>query len=147
MFFALTGKILHEHITGALPWMPRRAAAVIADRSIDWWLMSEDSPLPQNRVVLTHGGGVRLEWRPTSVRRHRRLVFATARMMRRAGYPLVVWKHFGIDTNAHQSGTMRIGDDPRTSVLDPLCRPHELDNVHVVEIGRASCRERVSCCV
>ncbi|MGV1049656.1 MAG: GMC oxidoreductase [Solirubrobacterales bacterium] len=131
-----TGKVLHEHITGSLPWVPRRFAKGVASHSIDWWLMTEDTPLPENRVVLAPGGGIRLEWRPTSVRRHRKLVFSTARMMRRAGYPLVVWKHFGLDTNAHQSGTMRIGADPAKSVLDPLCRPHDLDNVHLVD---ASC--------
>jgi choline dehydrogenase-like flavoprotein len=128
-----TGKVLHEHITGSLAWVPRWFAKRVAAHSIDWWLMTEDCPLPENRVLLAPGGGIRLEWRPTSVRRHRKLVWKTGLMMRRAGYPLVVWKHFGLDTNAHQSGTMRMGTDPATSVLDPLCRPHDLDNVHVVD--------------
>jgi len=95
--------------------------------------MTEDTPLAENRVILAPGGGIRLEWRPTSVRRHRKLVRATAKMMRRAGYPFVVWKHFGLATNAHQSGTMRMGDNPETSVVDTLCRPHDLENVHVVD--------------
>jgi choline dehydrogenase-like flavoprotein len=128
-----TGKVLREHITGALPWVPRRLASEVAGHSIDWWLMTEDCPLPENRVVLASGGGIRLEWKPTSVGRHRKLVRETRRMMRRAGYPVTVWKHFGLDTNAHQSGTMRMGTDPSTSVLDPLCRPHDLDNVAVVD--------------
>jgi choline dehydrogenase-like flavoprotein len=128
-----TGKVLHEHITGSLPWVPTRFAKFVASHSIDWWLMTEDCPLPENRIVLAPGGGIRLEYRPTSVRRHRKLVWKTAMMMRRAGYPLAVWKHFGIDTNAHQASTMRMGSDPRTSVLDPLCRPHDLENVHVVD--------------
>jgi choline dehydrogenase-like flavoprotein len=129
----MTGKVLPEHITGSLPWVPRWFASRVASHSMDWWLMTEDTPLAENRVVLAPGGGIRLEWRPTSVRRHRKLVRATAKMMRRAGYPLVVWKHFGLDTNAHQSGTMRMGDKPETSVVDTLCRPHDLENVHVVD--------------
>ena len=128
-----SGKALHQHITGSLPWVPGWFAKRVSDHSIDWWLMTEDCPLPQNRVVLAPGGGIRLEWRPTSVRRHRKLVRATAKVMRRAGYPFVVWKHFGLDTNAHQSGTMRMGTDPSASVLDTLCRPHDLENVHVVD--------------
>lgn len=128
-----TGKVLHEHITGAMPWVPKGIASFAAKRSIDWWLMTEDCPLPQNRVELAPRAGIRIHWQQTSVKRHRRLIFTTGQMMRRAGYPLVVWKHFGIDTNAHQSGTMRLGESPESSVLDTLCRPHDLDNVHVVD--------------
>jgi choline dehydrogenase-like flavoprotein len=129
----MTGKVLPEHIKGQLPWMPMVGAKAVAHHSIDWWLMTEDSPMKENRVVLAPGGGIRLEWRPTSKQRHRKLVRATAKMMLRAGYPFVVWSHFGLDTNAHQASTMRMGTDPRTSVLDPGCKPHDLDNVHVVD--------------
>ena len=104
-----------------------------AQHSIDWWLMTEDCPLPENRITLAPNGRIRLEWRPTSVQRHRRLIRKTAQMMLRAGYPLVLWSHFGIDVNAHQASTMRMGADPRTSVLDAHCKPHDLDNVHVVD--------------
>jgi choline dehydrogenase-like flavoprotein len=34
---------------------------------------------------------------------------------------------------AHQAGTCRFGTDPKTSVLDPDCRAHELDNLYVVD--------------
>jgi choline dehydrogenase-like flavoprotein len=34
---------------------------------------------------------------------------------------------------AHQSGTHRFGDDPKTSVLDRNCRSHEVDNLDVVD--------------
>jgi len=34
---------------------------------------------------------------------------------------------------AHQSGTCRFGADPQSSVLDPLCRAHDLDNLYVVD--------------
>ena len=34
---------------------------------------------------------------------------------------------------ANQCGTCRMGTDPRTSVLDPDCRTHELDNLYVVD--------------
>jgi choline dehydrogenase-like flavoprotein len=34
---------------------------------------------------------------------------------------------------AHQAGTVRFGTDPATSVLNPDCRAHELDNLYVVD--------------
>ena len=34
---------------------------------------------------------------------------------------------------AHQNGTIRFGDDPKTSVLDRNCRAHEVDNLYVVD--------------
>ncbi len=128
-----TGKVLPEHIRGVHPWLPRRTADWVSERSIDWWLMTEDCPLPENRLVLTAAGGIGLEWRPTSVKAHRKLVWATIKMMRRAGYPVSLWRHFGLDTNAHQASTLRFGTDPSTSVLDPTCKAHDLDNLYAVD--------------
>jgi choline dehydrogenase-like flavoprotein len=34
---------------------------------------------------------------------------------------------------AHQAGTCRFGTDPTSSVLDPNCRTHEVDNLYVVD--------------
>lgn len=39
----------------------------------------------------------------------------------------------GIGGTAHVMGTMRMGADPRTSVVDSWARMHELDNVHVAD--------------
>jgi choline dehydrogenase-like flavoprotein len=53
--------------------------------------------------------------------------------MRRAGYPLVLTQRWGLPTNSHQSGTLRFGADPATSVLDPMCRAHDVDNLYAVD--------------
>jgi choline dehydrogenase-like flavoprotein len=34
---------------------------------------------------------------------------------------------------AHQAGTVRFGTDPKSSVLDPWCKAHELDNLYVTD--------------
>ena len=34
---------------------------------------------------------------------------------------------------AHQNGTIRFGNDPRSSALDGNCKAHELDNLYVVD--------------
>jgi choline dehydrogenase-like flavoprotein len=39
----------------------------------------------------------------------------------------------GVTGGQHQSGTCRMGDDPKASVVDPSCRVHELPNLFVVD--------------
>ena len=34
---------------------------------------------------------------------------------------------------AHQNGTIRFGNDPKTSALDANCRAHDVDNLYVVD--------------
>jgi len=34
---------------------------------------------------------------------------------------------------AHQCGTVRFGNDPKTSALDVNCKAHDLDNLYVVD--------------
>lgn len=33
----------------------------------------------------------------------------------------------------HQAGTCRMGKDPKTSVVDPYCRVHDMENVYVID--------------
>jgi choline dehydrogenase-like flavoprotein len=95
--------------------------------------MTEDTPLPENRVTLGANGRIHLEWRPTNVARSRKLVAATKRMMRRAGYPVSLSRQMGLGSNAHQASTLRMGDDPRTSVVDRFGKAHDLDNLYVAD--------------
>lgn len=39
----------------------------------------------------------------------------------------------GLSGGQHQAGTCRMGDDPRTSVVDKYCRIHDMDNVYVID--------------
>ncbi|MCS7043914.1 MAG: GMC family oxidoreductase [Bryobacteraceae bacterium] len=39
----------------------------------------------------------------------------------------------GLSAGQHQAGTCRMGRDPKTSVVDPWCRIHDVDNVYVVD--------------
>ena len=39
----------------------------------------------------------------------------------------------GLSGHQHQSGTCRMGADPKTSVVDPWGRVHDVDNVFVVD--------------
>ncbi len=127
------GKLQAAMLAGAAPRVLDPLLGAAAARSVDWWVMSEDLPDPLNRVTLTPTSDIRIHWRPNNLLAHDRLMRAAKRMLRDAGYPLLLSQHMGIATNSHQCGTLRFGTDPETSVLDPLCRAHDLDNLFVVD--------------
>jgi len=95
--------------------------------------MSEDLPDKDNRVTLNSGGEICVHWKPNNLRAHERLIKAARKMLRRAGYPVVLTQRMGIATNSHQCGTLRFGRDPQTSVLNSDCRTHEIENLYVVD--------------
>ena len=42
-------------------------------------------------------------------------------------------KRIPIEGVGHQNGTCRMGTDPATSVLDPQCKAHQLDNLYLAD--------------
>jgi len=129
----LLGKLQAGMLTANQPLMPRAVLKAIADRSVDWWVMSEDLPDKENRIELSPEGNIRVHWRPTNLKAHLRLIAVARRMMSRAGYPIVLTQRMGIETNSHQCGTLRFGTDPSSSVLNEHCRAHEVENLYVVD--------------
>ena len=129
----LLGKLQAGMLTASKPLVPRPLLAALADRSVDWWVMSEDLPYPENRISVSSNGRITVHWKPTNRRTHYRLIEAARTMMKRAGYPIVLVQTMGIETNSHQCGTARFGNDPRDSVLDPFCRTHDVENLYVVD--------------
>jgi choline dehydrogenase-like flavoprotein len=129
----LLGKLQAGMLTASQPFVPQRILQAMADRSVDWWVMSEDLPDPDNRVTLGLSGSIRIHWKPNNLAAHAKLVQAARRMLRRAGYPLILTQRMGIETNSHQCGTLRFGTDPASSVLDPFCRAHDVANLYVVD--------------
>jgi len=129
----LLGKLQAEMLQGSVPWAPKKALAELAGRSVDWYLMTEDLPDPENRVSLDSSGRVIVKFRANNEGLHKRLLRSMASAMRRAGYPMIQTRRFGLDATAHQCGTAKFGDDPATSVLDPLCRSHAVANLFVMD--------------
>ncbi len=127
------GKLQAGMLSVAKPYLPKALLRAMARRSVDWWVMSEDLPDPENRVMLGSDGGVRVQWKPGNRVAHQELIRRASRMMRSAGYPVVFTETLGIETNSHQCGTARFGDDPATSLLDPLCKTHDIDNLYLVD--------------
>jgi choline dehydrogenase-like flavoprotein len=129
----LLGKLQAGMLTASQPFVPKPILQAMANRSVDWWVMSEDLPDPKNRVFLGTGGRIEIHYYPNNLRAHERLISAAKRMLRRAGYPIVLTQRMGIATNSHQCGTARFGTDPTTSVVDPFCRTHDVENLFVVD--------------
>jgi choline dehydrogenase-like flavoprotein len=102
------------------------------DHSIQWLAMTEDLPLPENRVTV-EGDRIRLEYRPSNMRAHRQLNRIMRTMLRDLGFRWVFPLSFGLGNTTHQCGTLVFGNDPRTSVLDPWCRTHDVANLFVVD--------------
>ena len=129
----LIGKLQGAMIKAQHHYVPIRLLDVVTRRSIDWWLFSEDLPDPANRVTLRRDGAIRIAWTPNNVRAHQVLVREARKLIRRLGYPFIFTERTGIEVNSHQAGTVCAGKDPATSVLNPHCRSHEVDNLYVVD--------------
>jgi choline dehydrogenase-like flavoprotein len=115
------------------PWIPLWAYNAWVARGVDWLAMSEDLPRDDNRVTVESDGRIRLHYQPNNMAAHNRLVKEMKRILRRLGFWVVV-AHSHRDRNTtHQCGTLCFGTDPRSSVLDPYCRTHDVENLFVVD--------------
>jgi choline dehydrogenase-like flavoprotein len=127
----LLGKISGNILASQSP-LPRIAANWVARHSVDWYAMSEDLPNPESRVTLKDGRIV-LDWKRSNWAAHTALVRKASRILKTAGYPIVLSRPFDRKTPSHQCGTARFGNDPKTSVLDSYCRSHDHENLFVVD--------------
>ena len=132
-------QIKGEGLPEILHWFPDAPFDWLARHSVDFWLTSEDLPLPENRIRYD-GETVVLELTETNVEGHRRLRCELAKLCDSLDlHPhlfdrsLYLGKDVPIGGTAHQAGTLRFGRDPATSVLDLNCKAHELDNLYVVD--------------
>ncbi len=131
----LLGKIREPMLRGPLSAVPKFLRSALADHSVDWYAQSEDLPHPDSRVTVRSDGAINLHWHRTNLRAHRRWVAKCKQILRGTGYPIVLSSGFGTEVVSHQCGTVRFGNDPATSALDPLCKAWDLDNLYVVDTG------------
>ena len=115
------------------PWMPLWAYDAWVARGVDWLAMSEDLPREDNRVTLDADGRIRLDYQPNNVTAHERLVKETRRILRQLGFWIVMAHSHRERNTTHQCGTLCFGTDPTSSVLDPYCRAHDIENLFVVD--------------
>jgi choline dehydrogenase-like flavoprotein len=131
----LLGKIREPMLRGPLPSLPKFVRGALADHSVDWYAQSEDLPHPDSRVTVRPDGAIDLHWHRTNLRAHHRWVARCREILRGTGYPIVLASGFGTEVVSHQCGTVRFGDDPASSALDPFCKAWDHDNLYVVDTG------------
>jgi choline dehydrogenase-like flavoprotein len=127
------GKLQGGMLTANMKGTPEWLMSLFAQRSVDWWIMSEDLPDPENRVSLDGDGKIRLSYVANNTKSHGELVKHWTRLMRSMGYPIIITQKMDIKVAMHQCGTARFGNDPATSVLDPFCRTWDVGNLYVVD--------------
>jgi choline dehydrogenase-like flavoprotein len=84
-------------------------------------------------VTVDGDGRIRLHYRQNNTEAHETLVGTTKRLLTTLGFWPVITHSLGKRNTTHQCGTLRFGTDPRTSVLDPFCRSHDVANLFVVD--------------
>jgi choline dehydrogenase-like flavoprotein len=133
---------------GAPAIAPGWTLDLMGKHSLDFWLTSEDLPDPENRVTLDRDGKIVLSYTPNNGEGHRRLTAKLESLMQQQSKcpahgrdchqglfsrNLFVGQRIPLAGVAHQNGTVRFGNDSRTSALDANCRAHEVDNLYVVD--------------
>jgi choline dehydrogenase-like flavoprotein len=141
----MSGQTLEGQVSDWLPpaLVPDIFMDSVAERLLSFLVISEDLPMPDNRVKLGADGRITLEYVHNNLEGHDRLVkrlhSALDGFVDHA-HPFSQ-HHVELDSllplygTAHQVGTTRFGSDPKSSVLDPFCKAHELDNLYVVDSG------------
>jgi choline dehydrogenase-like flavoprotein len=131
----LIGKVQGVMMKASAPRVPLAVLNQVARRSVEWLVMAEDLPSPDNRVTVGAGGAITTTRVARGTGTHRLLRKRAKRLLRSAGYNVFLTQHFDISMNSHQCGTVVAGADPATSVLDPWCKSHDLTNLWVVDGG------------
>ena len=121
---------------------PIHAAARMAQKGILWAANTEDLPEEHNRVTLSPDL-VDSDGLPAPKVRYRisdntrtLLKWTVERMVelhKAAGATRIVTQELWIDQPGHLLGTARMGNDPRTSVVNSYGKSHDVDNLYLAD--------------
>ena len=116
---------------------PGASAEQMSRHAVELFLTAEDLPSPENRVVVGADGAIEIHYHDTNAEAYNRLYAKTVEKLRqRPGRPqdeVYVGGRLGIGGVSHQSGTLRMGADPASSVVDTNNKAHELDNLYTAD--------------
>jgi choline dehydrogenase-like flavoprotein len=126
---------------GETRFAPTWSLEDVARHAVDFWLSTEDLPVPENRVTLASDGNIQISYTASNEEPKERLYHQLKEMLADLGmhhghllpHHAYLKNEIPIAGCAHQAGTVRFGADPATSVLNTDCRAHELDNLYVAD--------------
>ncbi len=146
---SFVGKLDGETLKGGAPALtPGWTLDFMAKHSLDFWLTSEDLPDANNRVTLDSQRRIVLSYKPNNEEGHKRLIATLKRLMQQQrkcqvhshqcheglfARNLFVGQRIPLAGVAHQVGTVRFGNDCKTSALDVNCKAHDVNNLYVVD--------------
>jgi len=141
----MNGDVIQGQIQDIIPeWLiPDGIANAIANRLLAFLVISEDLPEQRNRVKLNKDGRIVLEYWNNNLIGHERLVKKLENKLSQLGRLRRCYRQhrFQMDDllplygTAHQCGTLRMGHDAKSSVVDANCKAHDLDNLYVADSG------------
>jgi choline dehydrogenase-like flavoprotein len=139
----MSGQTLEGQISNYLPpaFAPGFLFEAVAERLLSFLVISEDLPEPDNRVRLDDQGRIFVDYTHNNLEGHERLVGALQHALDGfVSHSHPISQHrlefaslLPLYGTAHQAGTARMGADPASSVVDPWCKAHQLDNLYVVD--------------
>jgi choline dehydrogenase-like flavoprotein len=126
---------------GETKFAPEWTLRDVAKHAVDFWLSTEDLPVPENRVTLSKDGNIVINYSASNTEPSDRLYHELKVMLKDLGmhhghllpHHAYLKNEIPVAGCAHQAGTVRFGSDPSSSVLDTNCKAHELDNLYVVD--------------
>ncbi|MCV7287325.1 GMC family oxidoreductase [Mycolicibacterium wolinskyi] len=127
------GKLRGPQAKMGQPRVPMPILDEVTKYTLDLFIQTEDLPLPENRVTLNAKGQITLSRRETNVAAHRELISNMKKVVRKAGFPVVLTRSLGVEATSHQCGTAVMGDDPATSVVAADLRAHDVDNLWIAD--------------
>lgn len=121
------------------PFIPTIIFDAVAKHSVAWLLITEDLPEPNNRVHVK-GEKFFCDYKNNNFEAFNRLIKCWNEVLKSierrnqiGSFSLNVTTKMSLKEVAHQCGTCRFGEDPKTSVLDINCRTHDVDNLYIVD--------------
>ncbi len=141
----MNGDVIQGQAQERIPeWLvPNFMADAIASRLLAFLVMSEDLPEQRNRVRLDKNGEIVIDYWANNLVGHERLVKKFEKKLSKLGRLRKCYRdhRFQIDEllplygTAHQCGTVRMGNDPKSSVVNAQCKAHEVDNLYIADSG------------
>ncbi len=128
----LLGRVNGEIMKGSVPRVPTAILNFLCRRTVDFFLLGEDLPDPASRV-LVRDDRVVLDRKRTNMEVHRKFIARFKEVLRDIGFKRALHRTFDEFAIGHQCGTLRMGHSSADSVVDPMGRAHDVDNLFVVD--------------